>query len=257
MMEVLSESVRLVNLPFTVLLGCVIGYWLLMGLGLVHFETGTDADLQADLDSDVDVDAHADVDVDAHADMDVDAHAEVEAGADAHVDGDADADGHLDTHVEPGLFSALFQFLNIGEVPLMVILSLMALSLWTFSLIFNHYWNHGSVLRGLLFLAPNLVATCLVTHLVSKPFKLLFKALNREYEQHVPIVGRTCVVTTSEANAQFGQAQIETKGAPLLINVRTNEDAVLKKGETGLVIKEDKAKSVYTIIKVTADKLET
>ena len=244
MTEVISESVRLVNLPFTVLLGCVVGYWLLVSLGLVHFETGADADL----DTDMDVDAHADVDV--HAD--VDAHADVDGHVEAHADGGTEADAHA----EAGWLSSLFQFLNLGEVPLMIVVSFMALSLWLISLILNHYWNNGSVLCGLLFLVPNLILTCLITGVVTRPFRALFKALNREYEQHEPIVGRTCIVTTSEANAQFGQAEITTQGAPLLINVRTSEDAVLKKGESGLVIKEDKSKSVYTIIKVTADKLE-
>lgn len=239
MMEVLSESVRLVNLPFTVLLGCVVLYWLLMALGLFNFDTG------ADVDTDVDVDAHVDAHVDA-ADMD------------AHLDGHVDADGDTDVHAhaEPGFLGSVLQFLNIGEVPLMVVLSIMALCGWILSVGMNHYWNDGTVLRVMMLLAVNLVATCIVTHFAARPFKALFKALNREYEEHTPIIGRTCIITTSEANAQFGQAEIKTKGAPILINVRTTEDVTLRKGETGLVIKEDKQKGTYAVIKVTAENLE-
>jgi hypothetical protein len=263
MMEVLSESVRLVNLPLTVLLGCVVLYWLIMSLGLIHFETAADvdADMDADVHVDTDVDAHVDTDVhmdtDIHADTDV--HMDADGDADVHADaeGDAEADSEVHGHAEPGWFSPLFHFLNVGEVPLMVVVSIITLSMWTLSLILNHYWNQGSMGLALLFLVPNLVATCVVTHFVTRPFKVLFKALNREYEQHQPIVGRTCTVTTSHATDDFGQAQIETKGAPIVINVRTTGDAVLSKGDTGLVIKEDKQKGIYTIVKVTAEKLET
>jgi hypothetical protein len=249
MMEILSESVRLVNLPFTVLLGCVVLYWLLMGLGLVHFETGADVDVDADADVQVDtgLDLHSDADLDIHADTDID----------AHVDADADADAHVEGGAEPGLFASVFQFLNIGEVPLMVVLSIMTLCLWLGSMILNHYWGDASLMRGAMLLVPNLVLSCILTHLVTRPLRSFFRALNREYDEHLPIVGRTCRVLTGEANSEFGQAQIETKGAPILINVRTTGDAVLKKGETGLVVKADKATSIYTIVKVTADKLET
>lgn len=231
-MEVLSESVRLANLPFTILLACVIVYWLVMSFGLLDFDSGTEAD----------VDMHIDTDADVH----------VETGADMHAEADADLDGEIDS----GWSASFFQFLNIGEVPLMVVLSIMSLSAWTLSMALNHYWNNGSIWRAGLLLVPNLIVTCLITHFLTRPFKSLFKALNREYEEHVPMIGRTCTITTSEASTEFGQAQIETRGAPLLINVRTSGDAVLRKGDTGLVIKEDKAKSIYTIVKVTTDKLE-
>jgi hypothetical protein len=240
MMEVLSESVRLANLPFTILLGCVVLYWLLMSVGLFSLDSGADVDVHADVHADVDAHVDADVDADVHADV--------------HADGDAEA--HVDTGAEPGVVSGLLQFLNLGQVPAMVVISVMALCMWVISLILNYYWGDGTVLRWGLFLAGNLVATFVLAHFLTLPFKKLFKALNKEYEEHLPIVGRTCVVTTSEANAEFGQAQIETKGAPILINVRAPEGEVLRKGETGLVIKSDKDKNLYSVVKVTAAKLE-
>jgi hypothetical protein len=249
MMEVLSESVRLANLPFTILLGCVVVYWLLMSLGLFNFDSGSDVDVHADVDA-------GDVGADVHADMDADVHADVHADMHADVDGDADAHTDVDAGAEPGLVTGLLQFLNLGQVPLMVVLSIMALCMWMISMTLNYYWSDGSALRWGLFLAGNLVVTVFLTHFLTKPFKALFKALNKEYEEHTPIIGRTCTITTSEANAQFGQAQIETKGAPILINVRTSEAEALKKGETGLVIKEDKDKNIYSVVKVTAAKLK-
>jgi hypothetical protein len=54
-------------------------------------------------------------------------------------------------------------------------------------------------------------------------------------------------VTTSEATPEFGQAEIKTDGAPLLLNVRTLNDTSLSRGETAVVVRVDKDRSLYFI----------
>ena len=55
----------------------------------------------------------------------------------------------------------------------------------------------------------------------------------------------------------FARLKIERKGAPLLINVRASDGAPLRKGETGLVVREDKIKNLYYVVKVATEKMET
>ena len=50
---------------------------------------------------------------------------------------------------------------------------------------------------------------------------------------------------------KFGQAEIETSGSPLVINVRAYSDARFEKGESALIIKEDREKNLYTVAKLT------
>lgn len=210
MQELLSEALRPVNLPFTMLLGAVIIYWLLVAVGAL--------------------------------------------GIDLAADGDADADAGTDGDSH-GPFFAVLDFINLGEVPLTMVVSVYALCAWMLSMIANFYWVGDSWLRGLAALAAILVASALVTRYVTLPFRPLMRALNAQGEKHVPVVGRTCLVTTSEANPTFGQAQIETKGAPILINVRTMDGSALPRGATGLVVKEDPEKELYYIVEVSSDVL--
>ena len=42
MIEVLSESMRWANLPFTALLGAVVVYWLMVAAGFLSFDAGAD-----------------------------------------------------------------------------------------------------------------------------------------------------------------------------------------------------------------------
>src|SRR5215203_1193086 len=72
MHEVFAESITWANLPFTVLLGIVVLYWILVGLGA----------LDMNLFGEVDADLHTDVHVDGHV----------------HLDADGDVGGELDGH---------------------------------------------------------------------------------------------------------------------------------------------------------------
>ena len=212
MLELFHEALRPVNLPFTILLGLVTGYWLLVVVGFLDFDVN---------------------------------------GGEIEVSPDGAGDLTQATEGLSGSLKSAMQFLNFGDVPGTIVGSILVLSLWTFSMVGNFYFADGSTLRVVLILGVNLVAAVLVTKVCTTPLKKFFKALNKEYEEHLPVVGRTCVITTSEVTDSFGQAQIDTSGAPLLINVRTFGDTVLVKGETALIIKEDKENNLFTVAKLT------
>src|SRR5689334_13025861 len=98
MLEVFSEAIRPINLPFTILLGIVVLYWILVAVGAFGLDFGADGDIDAD------------------------------AGADI-----ADADA--------GWFSHFLNFINVGEVPITIVLSFLTLSAWFLSIVVNYYWT--------------------------------------------------------------------------------------------------------------------
>lgn len=240
MHEVLTESIRWVNLPFTVLLGVVMLYWIMVGLGVL------DMSLFGDLDADLHVDGH------------VDAHAEVETDVGDHplVPGDPAGLNAGEVHGihkemagdhSASFFTQALTFLNVGQVPLTLVVSVLALCLWLGSMIANRYFTGGSVALTTAALVPNFIVAIIATRYITLPFRPVFRAINRERNEGVIIVGQRCVIVTSEATPEFGQAEIKTDGAPLLLNVRTVNDAVLSKGETAVVVRVDGDRSLYFI----------
>ena len=225
MLEFLFEALRPVNLPFTGLMVMVTFYWLLVGLGALDFHSEPTIEVGHD------------------ADVGLDAHPELHHGSELTHEPAAGVQGSV---------KSVLQFLNFGNVPTMIVASIMALSLWTCSMLGNHYFNEGSFLRAFLLLVPNLLITAVITKAATTPLKKLFNALNREYDEHKPVVGRTCTILTSEVTDRFGQAEIETTGAPIIINVRTYGDAAFNKGESALIIKEDKENNIFTVAKLTS-----
>lgn len=210
--EFLQAVVSLINLPFTVLLILVVVYWLSVIIGVLDVEL-------FDFDLDIDMDA----DVDADADMDV---------------------GH-----SGGFLHTVLNLLNIGEVPFMVVISIAILAAWSISMMSNYYLNANmSLLIGTGLLIPNIAISLIIAGLVTRPLRALFATLEQE-ETHAKIVGRIGVVTTSEVTRTFGQVEIKTKGAPILVNVRTTDDTILKKGDYAIVYDEDKERGVYYVEK--------
>jgi hypothetical protein len=210
--ELLRVSLQPLNLPFSILLGLVVLYWLFVCLGFFSTD-GLDGDME--------------------------------------MSGDADG-----LHSFGSLHSVL-KFLHVGEAPLMAILSILVVCAWAFSVLANYYFNPGGAFGfGLLLLIPNLLVSLVLTRFLTKPLRVVFKLLSKDYDRHEKIVGQVCLITTGEVTERFGQGTVEIKGAPLVLQVRTSHGEILRRGDRGLIISEDKEKSCFHIIKYQEPKLE-
>lgn len=228
MTEVFGEALSLVNLPFTALLGLVMIYWILVAVGAIGDQFGSD--LGSDLDANHDLDASADA-------------------------GDASTDGHIASGHGGGWFTGILHFINLGEVPIMAMLSILTLCLWTCSMIVNHYFTGHEASMALAFLVPNLIVSALATRYITLPLQPIFRMVRRAEGEHIPLVGRSCRITTSTANATFGQAEIETTGAPLLIDVRTMDGVALPRGADAVIFRHDAERGIYYVVEVSNPQL--
>ncbi|MCP4348826.1 MAG: YqiJ family protein [Desulfobacterales bacterium] len=202
MIEFFYTAVSLINLPFTIFLGLLLLYWIVVLIGA--------------------------------ADMEL-----------------FDGDWMPDLEVDGGFMDSLFQVLGIGKIPMTILITIMALSGWCFSMLANYIFNSSqSLLIGAGLLVPNLFVSFFMTgsfaRLVSKIF---LGSGDKDEKEDQKIVFRVGVVTTGEVTSSFGQIQIQTKGAPITINARTSDDLVLKKGDKALVYEEDKEKGIYFVEK--------
>ena len=199
MTELLEAAIQPFNLPFTILLGVILAYWLFVILGAIDMDM-----FHADWMPDIDLD---------------------------HAEG----------------FSFL-ELLGIGNVPIMLVVSILIVLGWWFSIVGNYFINTGhSGWIALLLLIPNFLITVFLAGLVIKPLAKIFAAAEKETVQSV--IYRVGTVTTSQVTSSFGQIEIENKGGPITVNVRTAGDNVLVKGEKALIFDEDKEKGIYFVEK--------
>lgn len=214
-LRIIYEALRPVNLPLTILVGAIILYWILVLFGLLDLDLFDGDGIGLDLGGD-------------------------DGGA---MSGEGDDGG--------GIFRPITQFLAMGEVPTTVVLSILIVTMWFGSIILNHYFNDGYFWKAGLLMVPNLVGAVLATHIVTLPMRKLVKKFNKGEAEIKSFVGLECSIISLEANSSHGQAEVATSGAPIVINVRTSGEEVLKKGDLAKITQENRASGIYLIAKVT------
>ncbi len=215
MWELFTESIRTVNLPYTILLGLVCLYWVLYLVGAM----GTDAldFLGVDLDVDVDVDADVDIDAGSHG------------------------PGHA--------LASILQFLHVGELPVVLIASILITFMWAFSVLSNYYLGTYAPWFALLMFVPILVTGAIATKAVVMPFAPYLKKAFDQSSDRIEVVGKRVTIISMEATSEYGQAEFITTGSPLLLNVKTREGVTMAKGEEAIVYEYDKASSTCLVAK--------
>ena len=212
MMELFQESMRAVNLPFTVLAMLAVLYWVVVLLGVIDVDA---------LDFDMDLDVDVDVDVD--------------------VDGDIVGHGSA--------LASLVGILGLKNVPILLALSVYFISLWLVGMVAQYYLNPGdSAIIGGVIIAVNLFASLIVMRIVTRPFAKIYGVLNKDYDAPAKVVGSVCTVTSLDiSGSRVGSCEILAKGAPIQINAVHRGEHFLKKGDEALVVRYDKENRVYEI----------
>ena len=213
-----------INLPLTVVLGLAVAYWIIVifsGLGFDALDIDLDPSQATDLDLDVDT---------SH-------------GAASGASGGGGGGATL------GL--SMLRFLNLGEVPLMLWLSVLLLIVWAGNVALHPYLGDWAIGLQLLLLLPLLVLGLLVTKLLTAPLAVLFRKM-REEERRVnnfTVIGQRCRVTTRRVTHTFGRAEItaEGGGAPIVLNVCTDNGDTLARGDEAVVVKHDPQRDLYLI----------
>jgi len=144
-------------------------------------------------------------------------------------------------------FEGLLEYFNIRYVPISIFVSLFAVSLWAVGMIANSIVNPlNSGLIGLGIFAGNVVVSAHVAKFISLPFVPLFKSIRNQASSKKELVGSRVVVTSSKADASFGQAEIRAEGPPITLNVRTEGEEILK-GAEAVILQEHPENDIYII----------
>ena len=159
-----------------------------------------------------------------------------------------DVDLDLDADVDAsGAFHGLLAFMNLAELPLMFVLSVMVTSMWAISLLSNHYLQNGAWSLALAVAIPNILVSLLITKIFTRPFAKFFRSLSDEPAARFKIIGNLCVINADLDSDRIAQAEIKTEGAPLLITIRARKGAAMTKGSQGLIVDKDSERDIYIV----------
>ncbi len=217
MVEFLQFCFAPANLFFSLLLGLVFLYWIIVVIGLLDMDF-------LDVDIDLDVEAEGEIEADAVPD----------AG---------------------GAFHAFMAFFYVGKVPLTILLTILISCMWFAAMIGNFIFNQsGSFIIGLPVGLAGIVASFFLLKFLAWPFAKIFSAMDSSKSELNNVLGKLCVVTSLDVSDKMGQAEVKTEGSPVIINAVTENGVTLQRGEEAVVLEQDKAKRVYVIAPVIMEK---
>lgn len=160
-------------------------------------------------------------------------------------------DFDLDGVEEAGPFYALLAFLNVAELPIMLLLSMWILNFWIIAM-FLYYLplTIGGLLHSFLLVAA-FSLSIIITRYESMPLKGLFRTSHAGDIRGNAVLKQFCRVNCDISNSRLGQAELEGDGASIIINVKSeNKSDTFKKGELAFVYRKDTTKEIYYILKV-------
>ena len=208
-----------------------------------------DADADMDVDADMDIDADIDVDADIDIDADIDADMDIDADVDADMDVDADVAG--DTGGLTPSFGDVFGFLNVGKVPLMVVLMSLFATWGITGLIANAFLNVAENQQWVWISCLIALFCCVLgTRYISMGLSKLFPESEKAISD-IHLLGLSGRVISGQITTTFGTARVQVpEGPELTVSCRVKSDEVTPvKGDTVVLINYDRAKRIFDVRK--------
>ncbi|MDE0689362.1 MAG: DUF1449 family protein [Candidatus Poribacteria bacterium] len=184
---------------------------------------------------------------------DVDADVDMDANLDA--DADVDTDMDTDTGSQGTSFGDVFGFLNVGRVPLMIVLMSLFVTWGIFGLIANALLNIPET--------PNRVwISCIIaffccflgTRYISVALSKLFPESEKAISD-VQLLGLRGRVISGQITTTFGTARVQVPDGPeLTVSCRVEPDGITPvKGDTVILINYDRTKRIFDVEKSEMD----
>lgn len=158
-------------------------------------------------------------------------------------------EGGLDTG-EPGVMIKFLEFMNVGKMPFMLILTVFLFFIWIGSLIFTSLVNIDSWAGwSVLILVPLFFCSVFLTKFATKPFAKLFLAMGYQGEDAIDFLGRDGVMISTIADDKVGAADFKIDGNPIRLNVKSKNGEELKRGDYVVIAEEGKDGKYFLVTK--------
>lgn len=140
-------------------------------------------------------------------------------------------------------------FLNFGNIPLTIYASITTFVMWALQMTFsiNTGITGGVVALGVL--AGAFTGGIVVTSLLAIPLKGVFKHMGgKSAAESLDLKGQLCTLKYDLEGDGISQGMVDDIEQNILINVKKFKDTPdMKKGQQGLIIKEDPSRKFYFI----------
>lgn len=162
------------------------------------------------------------------------------------VDSDVDADGEIE---EPSMFSKVLSFINIGKVPIMLVISTFKFIAWILTLASSMFWDLANWgMKSVLILIPIFFITYLLTRFATKPFVKIYKAMGYNGEDKHDLIGRVAVMRSTIQNDTIGNAELVILNDVIKVMVKSKTGEKIAYNDEVMLVGECADKKYYWVV---------
>lgn len=164
----------------------------------------------------------------------------------ADLDTDLDAE---DVGTDKPFFQKALEFVNIGKVPFMVVLSVFKFLAWIITLTSSVFlglatWGWKSV----LVLIPAFIVAYVITRYATKPLVKVYHAMGYNGEEPQELIGRIGRMRSTISGDTIGAAEVKIQSDIIRINVKSKTGEPIAYGAEVMISDESSDKKFYLVI---------
>lgn len=226
------------NAIMSVLMGISFVYWIMSAVlgGFDGFDI--DMDVNPEIDIDVDIDADVDTDFDLQQNH-----------IDVIHDKEVDVADHIDIR-QPSFFMQVLEFMNVGKIPFMIILTIFKFFTWAGTLLTTtipKVINMG--FWSVVILIPLSFLAIILTHYATLPLVKFLKNTGYHGELAIDFIGREGIMLSSIAESKHGNMEIVVDQDPIKILVTSLDGSQIKYGDRVIITKKSDTDNVFQVRK--------
>lgn len=197
----------------TVLTGCSLLYWLFVMISGSGLDFGVDAD------------------------------AALEVGDVSELDSPDDVS-------EPGIMAKVWDFINVGKVPVMVIVTLFKFVSWIMTIVSSVVFGLGKLgFWSVLILIPIFIIAYFLMHYLTKPFVKLYNNLGYKGDDPIDFLGRTGKMKSTIEGQKIGSAEFYINGDVIRLNVLSRDGSKIDYNDSVMIVNESADRKLFYVKK--------
>ncbi len=170
-----------------------------------------------------------------------------DVGADFDADVGIDVDGG-EVIAEPSAFDKIMQYINVGKVPFMVVLSVFKFIAWIGTLLSSIAFNTSTWgWKSALLLIPIFIITFFITRWATKPLVKIYRQMGYNGEEAHDLLGRIALMRSDISGTKIGNAELKINSDLIRINVRSKDGTAINYNQDVMIIDELKEQNIYIV----------
>jgi hypothetical protein len=179
-------------------------------------------------------------------------------GFDFSIDGDLGLEGELGDvtemdspeATEMGFFEKVWDFINVGKVPVMVIVTLFKFVSWIITIASSIVFGLGKLgFWSIFILIPVFFITYFLMHFLTKPLVKMYKNLGYKGDDPIDFLGRTGKMKSTISEMKIGSAEFFINGDVIRLNVMSKDGSKIEYNDTVLIVNESTDRKTFYVKK--------